>query len=319
MEEGRREGKASEIIVVDGKVYHLGFGEGQIAKNIILVGNPKRAERVAEYFSSWRWKAWNREYVTVTGVYGKGLKRMPVSVIGTGMGTDNIEIGLVEAYLANEFDLKSRERKSDSKPLTIIRCGTSGGLQRDVKVGSLAISTYGLGLDSTGLFYDEEPADGLSVRIEEAAYQLITNATPKGRRFKGKIFPYVSKPSDDVVAALIEQVELRGKNVVTGITATASGFYGPQGREIPGLKITVPGLQEHLMKLNVGDQRVVNFEMESGLLFHLARQMRYRAGTVCAVLANRQTGSFLEDYSDAVDSCIKVGLEAMYDLWRKDG
>ncbi|MFX1564176.1 MAG: hypothetical protein ACFFDP_12810 [Promethearchaeota archaeon] len=229
------------------------------------------------------------------------------------MGTDNVEIVLVEAFGLNEFDLKRRVRRSSAQPLTIIRLGTSGGLQKENDVGTLAISAYALGLDSTGLFYDQPAADETSLRIEQEAYRIITEATPRDRRFKGKIHPYVSKASPEVVAALKKHA--KGKHVV-GITTTASGFFAPQGREIPGLKITVPRLQEHLATLDVDGLKVTNFEMETSLLLHLTRHMGYRSGTICPIIANRPAGTFLDDYGPAVERAIQTGLNAMLELCR---
>lgn len=301
--------KASELIVVDGKIYHLGLRPDQLSRNVLVVGDPDRVDKVAAHFDSIEHSVENREFVTRTGTY----QGMPVTVIGTGIGTDNVEIVLVEAFGLNEFDLEKRVRREASQPLTVIRLGTSGGLQKDIDVGTLAISAYALGLDNTGLFYDQPAADETSLRIEEAAYRIITAATPKDRRFKGKIHPYVSKASSEVVEMLVKHA--KGKHVV-GITATASGFFAPQGREIPGLKITVPGLQEHLAALDVDGLKVINFEMETSFLLHLTRQVGYRSGTICPIIANRPAGTFLADYGSAVERAIQTGLGAMLELYK---
>ena len=303
--------KDSELIVVDGRIYHLGLSPDELARNIFVVGDPARADKVAAHFDSIQYRANNREYVTRTGAY----QDMPVTVIATGIGTDNNEIALVEAFGLNEFDLETRTRKDGSMPLTIIRLGTSGGPQSDIDVGTLAISAYALGLDNTGLFYEHAAPDDTSIEIEKEAYRIITNATPQGRRFRGKIRPYVSKASPEVVEALAKHIS---EGYVKGITVSASGFFAPQGREIPGLDITVPRLQEHLAGLHVDGQRIVNFEMESSLLFHLAAQMGYRCGTVCPIIANRATGAFLADYSQAVERAICGGLKAMLELYQRD-
>ncbi|MEK6943766.1 MAG: nucleoside phosphorylase [Nanoarchaeota archaeon] len=302
--------KDSELVIVDGKVYHLRLDASQLARNIFLVGDPDRADKVADHFDSVEDKVNNREYMTRTGTY----RGMPVTVIGTGIGTDNNEITLVEAYGVNEIDLEARIKKEGAKPLTVIRIGTSGGIQRAVEPGTLAISTYGLGLDNTGLFYNAPVPDSTVLRIEEKAYRLITDATPDGRRFKGKIYPYASRSSPEVVEALKNGI---GEGYVTGITTTASGFFGNQGREIPGLEITIPKLQEHLATLEVDGHRVVNFEMESSLIFHLTAQMGYRSGTVCVIVANRPAGTFLTDYDSAIERAIQGGLNAMLELHQK--
>ena len=136
----------SEIVVVNERLYHLGIKKEDIADNVFIVGDPARAIRVSKEFDTIECEISNREYLTFTGTY----KGIPVSVIGTGIGTDNVEIALVEAFIAHEFDLKNSTRNSDCSPMTFIRLGTSGGVQSDISPGTLAIASYALGLDSTG-------------------------------------------------------------------------------------------------------------------------------------------------------------------------
>ncbi len=276
----------SELLAVEGKIYHLGISPDQLAKNIFVVGDPARADIVAAHFDTVVHRAHNREYVIRTGTY----KGMPVSVIATGIGTDNVEIALIEAFGLNEFDLRTYERKEKTEPLTIIRIGTSGGLQDYIDVGTLAISAYAIGVDNTGLYYNNSIPDDNCKKIEDEAYHLITEATPKDKRFHGKIHPYASKASPEVVEALKRSI---GEGYAIGITATASGFFGPQGRNIPGLDITIPGIQETLGSIDINGDKVINFEMESSLLFHLSRQLGYRSGTVCPIIDNRPTDTFL--------------------------
>ncbi len=302
----------SELIVnQDRTIYHLGLAKGQLAKNVVVCGDPKRAELIAGYFDahSVGHAVCNREFVSITGMF-KGL---PVTVIGTGIGPDNTEIVLVEAYTLNEFNLEQRCKEGDCEALNIIRVGTCGTPQADVEVGSLAISAFAIGLDSTGLFYDTPQRrireTGLS--IEKEVRRVIDRATPENRRFKGCIYPYVSEPSPEVAATL--EKHARGERVV-GITASASGFFAPQGRDIAGLALTVPGLQEHLSSLNVDGYRIVNIEMETALMFHLAGILGYRAGAVCAVIANRITGRFQRDYESIIRRAAVTALEALLDL-----
>ena len=334
----------SELIIVENEkdeqkrkvIYHLGLRPEQLARQIFVVGDPKRADLVAMKFDTVEYMVQNREFVTRTGTY----QGMPVTVMSTGIGTDNNEIAVVESYGLNEFDLETRIRKTDALPLTIIRLGTSGGPQRDIECGTLAISSYALGLDNTGLFYDVAAADETVLNIETNAYHIITAATPLECRFRGKIHPYASKATPEVVDALIKHAQEQDVRYAVGITASASGFFGPQGREIPGLPVTVPRLQEYLAALCVNGNRIIslgesaeiskeagigedslvvtNFEMESSLLFHLATQLSYKVGTICPIIANRPKGTFLEDYSEAVDKCIEVGLGAMLELYQKD-
>jgi len=298
----------SEFVSVNGRMYHLRLKPEEISKNIFLVGDPARVDKVAKHFDEIYCNANNREFKTVTGTY----KKMPTTVISTGIGTDNIEIALLELYALNEFDLEKGLRKNNSKPLTIIRLGTSGGIQKDIKPGMPAISSYAIGLDNTGLFYDNKIEDDLCSKIEEKAYEIINNSTPEDRRFKGKIYPYVSKASPEIVDAL----KRNSNEYVVGITASAPGFFAPQGRLIEGIESTITGLQKHLAKLWVNGQRIVNFEMESSTLFHLANILGYKAGTICPIIANRSTGEMLSisKYNNTIDRCIETGLKAMLDF-----
>ncbi|MBT4541306.1 nucleoside phosphorylase [Candidatus Woesearchaeota archaeon] len=302
----------SELIVLDGRVYHLGLKQDQLAKQIFVVGDPDRADLVAAKFDTVEHSENNREYVTRTGTHNG----MHVSVVATGIGTDNNEIAMVEMYTLNEFNLETKVRNKGAKPLTIIRLGTSGGPQEDIELGTLAISTHGLGLDNTGSYYEAPHADFDTSQIEKLAYKIIDGGIRKQSRFKGKIIPYASKASPEVVDALISSAELLDVPHAVGITASSSGFYGPQGREIHGLPITVPGLQERLATLQYNEHRVVNFEMESSLLFHMGQAMGYRTGTICAIIANRPRGTFMDDYSPAVDQAIDIGLKAMHKLYK---
>jgi len=299
----------SEFVSINGKVYHLGLKPQEISKNIFLVGDPARVDKVAKHFDRICYCVNNREFKTITGTY----KRMPATVISTGIGTDNIEIAILELYALNEFDLEKKLRRRNHKPLTIIRLGTSGGIQKDINPGMLAISSYAIGLDSTGTFYDKKINDDLCNKIEEKVYEIIKDATPKDRRFKGKIYPYVSKASPKVVDALKRNID----ECVVGITASAPGFFAPQGRLIEGTELTIPSLHKHLAKLSVNNQRIVNFEMESSILFHLADILGYKAGTICPIITNRSTGEILSksEYDKVINRCIKIGLKAMLDLY----
>jgi len=297
-------------------VYHLALTPEQLARNVMMVGNPKRALKAARLFDldAETEVVKNREFISVTGTY----KGMPITVIGTGIGTDNVEIALIECFGLAAFNLRTRTKKRQATSLTIIRAGTSGGPQKEVAPGTLAISDYALGLDNTGLFYETPLPDETAGRIEREAYSIITEATPANHRFRGWIHPYASKASSVLRDALATVAAKRRYPYVLGITASASGFFGPQGREIPGLPITVPMLQEHLAKLDINGLKVVNIEMESSLLFHLARSLNYRACTICPVVANRPMGTFLEDYSEEEEHALKVALIALREVYREE-
>jgi len=300
----------SEIVIVNNKLYHLGIKKGEIAKNVFIVGDPARAIRVSKAFDSIDYEVSNREYLTFTGKY----KGIPVSVIGTGIGTDNVEIALVEAFIAHEFDLKTGIREKNCEPMTIIRLGTSGGIQPDVIPGSLAISSYALGLDSTGIYYDQPTEDDTIKRIEKDSAEILNNAIDNSSRFKGKIFPYASKASTEVTNALIHQAKISGLEFDTGITVSSPGFYGPSSRIIDGLKNTLLDIKGNLSMLNINGLKAYNMEMESSLLFHLCAQMGYRAGTICTVISGPTESDSIIDYETAIGNTIKIGLKALVEL-----
>jgi uridine phosphorylase len=298
---------ASEIIAHDGRVYHLGLAPDELAENLFIVGDPARATRVASYFDKVLYEISNREYRTYTGVY----KCKPVSVIGTGIGTDNVEIALVEAYILNEFDLETKIRRQTAKPMTVIRIGTSGGVQADVNAGTMAIAAYGLGLDSTGFYYEVEVPDETAAAIEEAAAGLIAGSVAKDSRFRNSFKPYVSRASEVIVRALEFAAAAKDVGCATGITVSSPGFYGPSSRFIDGLSNTVPSIKMDLARLNVGGLKVLNMEMESSLLFHIATAIGYRAGTICPIISNPLSSDDLIDYDLVVGHAIEIGLDAM--------
>ncbi len=300
----------SEIVIVNERLYHLGIKKTDLAENIFIVGDPARATRVSEEFDRIDSEISNREYLTYTGIY----RNIPVSVIGTGIGTDNVEIALVEAYIAHEFDLKTGERFQNCSPLTIIRLGTSGGVQPDVTPGSLAISSYALGLDSTGIYYDYPIDDEMLKRIESESSEILNSAISYNSRFKGKVIPYASKASTEVTDALINQAQSLNVEFATGITVSSPGFYGPSSRHIEGLNNTLPDIKGSLSKLNLDGLKVHNMEMESSLLFHLCSQLGYRAGTICTVISGPNDSDSIIDYERAIGKTIKVGLNALLEL-----
>ena len=300
----------SEIVIVNERLYHLGIKKSDLAKNIFIVGDPARATRVSEEFDRIDSEISNREYLTYTGIY----RNIPVSVIGTGIGTDNVEIALVEAFIAHEFDLKTGERFQNCSPLTIIRLGTSGGVQPDVTPGSLAISSYALGLDSTGIYYDYPIDDEMLHRIETESSEILNCAISDNSRFKGKVIPYASKASTEVTDALINQAQELNVEFATGITVSSPGFYGPSSRHIEGLNNTLPDIKGSLSKLNLDGLKVHNMEMESSLLFHLCSQLGYRAGTICTVISGPNDSDSIIDYERAIGKTIKVGLNALLEL-----
>ena len=302
--------RASEIVIANDRVYHLGLRKGQIAQNVFVVGDPARAVRVSAEFDRIEHEISNREFITITGLY-RGL---PVSVIGTGIGTDNVEIALVEAYIAHEFNFSTGQRHAGAKPMTFIRIGTSGGVQENIEPGTFAIASHALGLDSTGPYYDHPPADEVTGNIESAAAAILAAAAFEGSRFRGKFIPYASTATPRVTSALVNQATKHSADFEVGITASSPGFYGPSSRYIAGLKNTIPDIKGELARLDVNGLRVINMEMESSLLFHLCSQLGYRAGTICPVISAPTKSDKIVDYDALVGTAITIGLDAMLEL-----
>jgi uridine phosphorylase len=239
--------------------YHIGLGPGELAEYILLPGDPDRTSRIASRLESIEVEQRHREFATVTGRF-RGER---VSVVSTGIGTDNVEIVVAEILAITE------------RP-TFIRVGSCGALQPEMSLGDLAITTGAVRLESTTSFFVH---DG-----------------------------YPAVADYEAVAALIEAAERLGHRYHVGITATAPGFFGAQGRPIPQLPIRYPDLAEDMAR-----QRVMNFEMEASALLVLASLGRCRAGVVCAVYANRTTGDFVSgDQKDAAEAaCVETGLEGL--------
>ena len=304
----------SEIVIIDERLYHLGIKKGDLAQNIFIVGDPARAIRVSKEFDTVDREISNREYLTFTGTY----KDIPISVIGTGIGTDNVEIALVEAFIEHEFNFESKTRNTNCEPMTLIRLGTSGGVQSDIAPGSQAIGSYALGLDNTGIYFEEPSNDHVIERIEESAKKILNKSIPSSSRFKGKLIPYASKASIEVTNALENQALKNGVEYEVGITSSSPGFYGPSSRYIEGLKNTFPDIKGSLSKINIDGLRVLNMEMESSLFFHLCAQMGYRAGTICTVISGPATSAAVIDYDKAIGDTISVGLNAMKELYESN-
>ncbi|NNE65717.1 MAG: nucleoside phosphorylase [Pyrinomonadaceae bacterium] len=301
------ESQASEIVALDGRVYHLGLTPDELAPNVFLVGDPARAAKVASYFDHVLYEVTNREFKTYTGIY----RELPVSVIGTGIGADNVEIAFVEAFVLNEFDLETKYRKPGAVPMTMIRLGTSGGVQPDVAPGTLVVSDYAIGLDSTGPYYEVPAGDEKMVTIEKEARRLVNEGISVESRFRSFAAPYVSKASNEVIDALELSAATHEFEYKRGITVTSPGFYGPSSRFIDGFSNTVSDIKLRLAELAVDGSRVLNMEMESSLLFHLAGAVGYYAGTICPIISGPTEADSLIDYNEAIDKTIKTGLAAM--------
>ncbi len=299
----------SELVVREGRVYHLGLRPDEIAQSVIFVGDPARAHKVAAHFDRIDHRVEHREYVTLTGSH-RGLN---VSVIGTGIGTDNVEIALIELHALATLDLSTGALKEPAS-LDIVRVGTSGGVPPELPPGTLCVAEYALGLDSTGPYYEAEPADETVTEIETQARHLLSQAVSPESRFFDRLPVYASRADRAVYRELLRAARRATPAVETGITVAAPGFYGPSSRRVVGLKNTVSDIKGTLAQIDVDGRRVLNMEMESSLLFHLAGALGHRAGTLCPTISGSTAAGSLVDYDERIETAIEVGLETLHAL-----
>ena len=281
----------SELVLnPDGSIYHLKLLPKQIAETIIVVGDQGRVQTVSKYFDSIEFQIQNREFTTHTGY----LNDKRLTVMSTGIGTDNIDIAINELDALVNIDLTTRQIKESKAHLNIIRLGTSGALQEDVPVDSLVMSSYGLGLDGLLNFYK---SNGV---IDEEITDAFIEHTEWGSNLSK---PYIVKASDQLAAKL-------GDGMIKGITATSPGFYGPQGR-ILRLPISYPEQNDKLSSFLFMDERITNYEMETSALYGLGKMLGHNTCTICAIIANRITKTYSKDYKKTVDKMIQIVLERL--------
>jgi uridine phosphorylase len=279
----------SELIInPNGSIFHLHLLPEQIADTVLLVGDPGRVKQVSEKFDTIECKVENREFVTHTGSF-KGKR---ISVLSTGIGTDNIDIVINELDALVNIDLHARVEKESKRSLNLIRIGTSGALQEDIPVDSFVISAFGLGMDGLLNFYRHHWPETDKLKDE------FLQQTQWPSSFNT---PYLVKGSDDLRKKI-------GEGMHTGITATACGFYGPQGR-ILRLNLHMPDLNERLTNFKSDSWRITNFEMETSALFGLSSLLGHKATTVCAIIANRIRKEYSKNYKIAVNNLIDTVLE----------
>ena len=284
-------GNSELILNPDGSVYHLHLLPEDIAETILLVGDPDRVKKVSKHFDRIEIKKQKREFITHTGYIGK--KRL--TVLSTGIGTDNIDIVLNELDALVNVNLKSRTINAKKKPLRLVRLGTSGALQKDIAVDSYVVSSHGLGLDGLLNYYQLKYTKSEQALLDAFnTYFHDAHLFPKTYMAKGN-------------AALIK---LLGAQHTTGITATCSGFYGPQGRSVRA-KLHQPDLIETLAAFTHKKERITNFEMETSAIYGLAAVLGHEACSVNAIIANRPNKQFSTQPDKAVERMIKEVLEKL--------
>ena len=275
------------ILTPENKIYHLNLSKDEIANDIILVGDPDRVSVISNKFESIEHKIQNREFVTHTGI----LNGKRISVIATGIGPDNIDIIVNELDALVNIDFKTRTINKKKKTLNLIRLGTSGALQKDIEVDSFLVSSFGLGLDNIAHFYESEEIieQDMSSKYKQHANwpENLSN-------------PYIVKASDNLLSLF--------PDVKKGITATAPGFYGPQGRTLR-LNPYITNLHEKMESFNYKENRITNFEMETSALYYLGKSLGHNTLTICAIIANRLTKEYSKDYKKTVEKMIDLVLK----------
>ena len=283
--------KPSELILnADGSIYHVKLLPEQLAHKVILVGDPQRVPVISKYFDKIEFRGENREIVTHTGYLG----RHRLTVMSTGMGPDNIDIVMNELDALVNIDLKNRVVRPEHKSLEIVRLGTSGSLQADIPVDSFAMGTHGLGMDGLLHFYRHGAID------ETEICKAFTEHTSWPPTFAK---PYVVKGSESLARKV-------GEGLYHGITITAQGFYGPQGRALR-LAPAYPGLNAKISSFRYGQHRIINFEMETSALYALGKLMGHETLTVCTILANRINDTYSKDPKKTITGLIELLLERL--------
>lgn len=285
--------KESELILnPDGSIYHLNLLPEQVADTIILVGDPNRVPRVSAYFDTIEFSTQKREFCTHTGTY-KGKR---LTALSTGIGPDNIDIVINELDALFNIDLHTRKPKEQLTSLNIVRFGTSGSLQADIPVDSFVLSSHGLGMDNMLHAYKDAP-NVREIAMEEAFMAHTQWNTDKGR-------PYIVGCGETLKQRLLTD------KVFEGITGTAPGFYGPQGRMLR-LPVQDPTLNDKLHSFNYKGYRMTNLEMETSAIYGLSKLLGHQAVSLNAIIANRAAGTFTKDTKKVVENLIVYGLEQL--------
>ena len=284
--------KASELILnTDGSVYHLNLRPEHIADTIITVGDPDRVDSVTKHFDTIEFKTQKREFNTHTGT----LNGKRITVISTGIGTDNIDIVFNELDALVNIDLETRKIKDKHTALNIIRIGTSGAIQSNIPIDSFLISEYGCGFDSLLHFYKSD-----HVQQFEVSNALKTHLDWDVK----KSDPYVVKAS----STLLDQ--LTSNETINGFTVTNVGFYGPQSRVLR-LDVTDPEFNEKLASFDFKGQPITNLEMETAGIYGLSALLGHNALSMNAIIANRATGEFSSNPKQTVDKLIEYTLNKL--------
>jgi uridine phosphorylase len=287
--------KNSELILnPDGSVYHLNLKPEDISDTIILVGDQDRVEKITKHFDSIEFSTQKREFKTQTGYY----QDCRITVLSTGIGPDNIDIVLNELDALVNIDLETRQPKTELTSLNIIRLGTSGSLQKDIPVDAILLSTQGLDINGMLHFYQTE---GISNPELENAFIKHTDWD------KNKARPIVINNSKYL------EKHFESDSIFKGMTGTAGGFYGPQGRVLR-LPLNDPDLNSKLDNFSYKDYRITNFEMETSAIYGLSKLMGHEALSMNAIIANRANGDFSKDPNKIIEKLILYALDRIVNI-----
>lgn len=282
--------KESELTLAsDGTLYHIHLTNDTLADNVILVGDPARVEMFKPMFSVIDHESFNREMHAITGL----CQGKPLTVLSTGMGTDNIDIVMTELDAAVNMDLQTRTPRNDHRSLNLIRIGTSGSLQEEIPVGSFVASKYAVGLDGLLNYYEHQ-----SSVTDQDLTSLFIDHMQFGSAFAR---PYGVSASSELLSRIAFDMH-------HGITATAPGFYAPQGRHVR-IAPTIEGLNERLAAFQFDNTKLTNLEMETSAIYGMSSMMGHNALTVCLIIANRPTGRFLNDYHKPMEELIEKVID----------
>lgn len=278
----------SELILnPDGSIYHLNLLPEDLAATIIFVGDPDRVEQVSKYFDHIEVKKGKREFITHTGT----LNGKRISVISTGIGTDNIDIVFNEVDALVNIDFETRTLKPELTSLDVVRIGTSGSIQGDIKMGTILVSEYAIGFDALMQYYvknyteeEEQMREAIQLHFDTLSFK-----------------PYVGRASKKLLAQI-------AADLPKGITMTAPGFYGPQGRSVRSVNV-YPDLIQRASSFAIQGRTITNLEMETAGIYALANMFGHNALSVNAILASRVNDAFATNPAEIVDHAIRYVLE----------
>ena len=280
---------ASELpLQNDGAIYHLNLHPEELADNVILVGDPGRVSMLSAMFDTVEVRKQNRELITHTGTY-KGKR---ISVISTGMGTDNIDIVLTELDALVNIDLATRTVKESHHTLNLVRIGTSGALRPEIECGTFVASEYGLGIDGVLRFYETGNL------IREDLVEAFVRHTGWDSTLP---YPYFTPASPELLARIAH-------DMTKGVTVSAPGFFGPQGREVR-IRVKYPELNKKSESFEYQGNVITNMEMECSALYGLGNILGHHPLTICLIIANRVTGQFLDSYHDRMEMLCRTVLD----------